>query len=106
MIGPALVQLNSVGSVIDVDTMDVYPQLEDGMPDWECETPFDNINIDWWMHLSIEDIRILQKHGLKPLGMVFSLLNCAVGGGDEVVFPAVPKSDVKEALEELDLLNE
>ena len=106
MIGPALVQLNSVGSVIDVDTMDVYPQLEDGMPDWECDTPLDNINIDWWMRLSIEDIRILQQHGLKPLGMVFSLLTCGVGGGDEVVFPAVPQSEIKEALEELDLLNE
>ena len=104
MIGPCLVKLESVGSVIDVDTMDVYPQLEDGMPDWNVNTPFDECDIDWWMNLSIEDIRILQKWGLKPLGMVLSLLTCGVGGGDEVVFPSVPQSEIKEAIEDLDII--
>ena len=84
-----LVILNSVGSVIDIEEQMVYPQGEDGYPDYDMGVLYDEIDIDWWMHLSLEDVRILHEIGLDPLPMVFSLLTDEVGGGGEVVFPKV-----------------
>ena len=104
LIGPALVKLESVGSLLDIDTLDVYPCMEDDTPDWECGTELDNINIEWWMNLSLADIRLLQDYKVEVLPMVISLLTCEVGDSNGgITHTQTPKKDIIEVIEQLKL---
>lgn len=104
LIGPALVKLESVGSLLDIDTLDVYPCMEDDTPDWECATELDNINIEWWMHLSLADIRLLQDYKVEVLPMVISLLTCEVSDSNgSITHTQTPKKDIIEVIEQLKL---
>ena len=64
MIGPKLVELKSVGCLLDVDTADVYPQLESGEPDWENSVSLyeDIMPGDWLDSLSEEDMKLVQPY--------------------------------------------
>ena len=97
-----LVELNSVGALIDVEDKIVYPQLKNGLPDLDSGAELDDIDMDWWMYLSIEDVRKLQTIEPYTLNMVLGLLTGAVGG-DEVEFEEVPKDIVRDAVSELNL---
>jgi len=97
-----LLELNSVGALIDVEEKIVYPQLKNGLPDLDNGAELDDIDMDWWMNLSIEDVRKLQTVEPYTLNMVLGLLTSAVGG-DEVGFEEVPKDIVRDAVSELNL---
>ena len=97
-----LVELNSVGALIDNEERIVYPQLKNGLPDLEAGADLDDIDMDWWMSLSIEDVRKLQVIEPYALNMVFGLLTSEVGG-DEVHFQEVPQDIVRDAVSELNL---
>ena len=97
-----LVELNSVGGLIDNEERIVYPQLTNGLPDLDNGIELDEIDIEWWMNLSIEDVRKLQVIEPGTLGMVMGLLIHEVGG-DEVHFPQVPQDIVEQAVSELNL---
>ena len=97
-----LVELNSVGGLIDNEERIVYAQLTNGLPDLENGIELDELNMNWWMNLSIEDVRKLQLIEPGTLGMVLGLLTQEVGG-DEVHFPQVPQDIVELAVSELNL---
>jgi len=96
-----LVELNSVGALIDVEEKLVYPQLKNGLPG-KSGIELDDIDIDWWMNLSIEDVRKLQTIEPYTLNMVLGLLTGTVGG-DGVGFEEVPKDIVRDAVSVLNL---
>ena len=97
-----LVELNSVGGLIDNEERIVYAQLTNGLPDLDNGIELDEVTMDWWMNLSIEDVRKLQIIEPGTLGMVLGLLTQEVGG-DEVHFPQVPQDIVELAVSELNL---
>jgi hypothetical protein len=67
MIGPNLIKLESVGSLVDVDIMEVYPCMEDDTPDWECGTPLTEVSDEWAFSLSEEDKKLLIKWNLLEI---------------------------------------
>ena len=64
IIGPALLRLESVGSLVDVDTCDVYPEMNDGYPDWENGVSLYETTDEWFEALSEYDMNLLVKKGL------------------------------------------
>lgn len=50
-----LFNLESVGSVADLEQGLVYPMLEDGSPDFECGVDFLELSDEWCESLSEED---------------------------------------------------
>jgi hypothetical protein len=67
IIGPALVKLESVGSLLDIDTLDVYPCMEDDTPDWDCGVPLTEVSDEWAFSLSDEDKALLIKYDLLEI---------------------------------------
>ena len=67
LIGPALVKLESVGSLLDIDTLDVYPCMEDDTPDWGNSTPLTEVSDEWAFSLSDEDRALLIKYDLLEI---------------------------------------
>lgn len=59
-----LQELKSVGCLIDLDTAEVYPQLENGQPDLEMGVSLyeNDMPGDWLDALSGEDIQIVKKY--------------------------------------------
>jgi len=55
--------LNSVGSVIDMETGMIYPQNEDGTFDFKLSISLvdDEVSSEWWDSLSLEDYKICQS---------------------------------------------
>ena len=55
--------LNSVGSVIDMETGIIYPQNEDGTFDFKTSISLvdDEVAADWWEALSTEDYKIVES---------------------------------------------
>ena len=53
----SLIELFSVGCILDTDTASVYPMDESGYPDYSCpiELYFDEVNQEWLDALSDED---------------------------------------------------
>lgn len=41
------IPLDSVESVLEVTTMMIYPQLEDGNPDMDTGTSYDEVSAEW-----------------------------------------------------------
>ena len=64
MIGPNLIRLESVGSLLDVDTLELYPETIEGLPDWECATDLYETDIEWFEGLSSEDKQLLEQYGI------------------------------------------
>ena len=63
-IGPALLRLESVGSLVDVDTCEVYPEMNDGYPDWDNAVSLYETDDEWFEALSEYDLNLLVKNGL------------------------------------------
>ena len=66
-IGPALLRLESVGSLVDVDTCDVYPEMEGGYPDWDNAVSLYETDEDWFNALSETDLNLLIEKGLYEI---------------------------------------
>lgn len=66
-IGPALLKLESVGCLIDVDTCEVYPEMENGYPDWDNSVSLYETDESWFDALSENDINLLINKGLYEI---------------------------------------
>jgi len=67
MIGLNLVELPSVGSLLDTDTGCIYPQYgveKDYSPDLSCEISLydDEVASDWYDELSKEDYELVKPY--------------------------------------------
>ena len=66
-----LVELNSVGSVIDLEELYIYPQLKNGMPDYGngISLKYDEVSLEWYEELSDKDWdvvdTVLRENGMK-----------------------------------------
>ena len=58
-----LIELKSVGSIIDISSGTIYPQNEDGSPDLNMDISLveDEVNAEWWEALSSEDYKICEQ---------------------------------------------
>jgi len=59
-----LIQLNSVGSVIDIEEKIVYPQLVNGLPDLNQGVEVYETSDEWFESLSNGDINKLVAAGV------------------------------------------
>ena len=59
-----LVRLDSVGSMFDISTNEVYPQLVDGLPDLGMGVDIHDVDTEWISSLSDEDKGKILKHVL------------------------------------------
>lgn len=50
-----LIELPSVGCVVDITTQLTYPQFEDGKPDLNCPVPLAECTTEWYDSLSAHD---------------------------------------------------
>ena len=57
-----LIELSSVGSLLDSDIGCIYPQNEDGSPDYGCEISLydDEVSAEWLDNLSNEDYKTIE----------------------------------------------
>ena len=64
LIMSGLIELKSVGSLLDSDVGVIYPQNEDGTPDYNCPISLydDEVSADWWESLSDEDYKICKPY--------------------------------------------
>jgi hypothetical protein len=66
MIGIKLIELKSVGSLLDPDTGCIYPQYGNtsGEPDLSCEISLydDEVASDWYDELSEEDYKLVKPY--------------------------------------------
>ena len=64
MIVSGFTPLNSVGSLLDSDTGVIYPQLEDGNPDWDCPISLydDEVSSEWIDSLSDGDYELVKPY--------------------------------------------
>ena len=59
-----LLELNSVGSVIDIEEKMVYPQMTNGLPDLDMGVEVYETSDEWFEALSEGDISKLVKVGI------------------------------------------
>ena len=59
-----LLELNSVGSVIDIEEKVVYPQLVNGLPDLDMGVEIYETSDEWFEALSEGDVQKLVKAGI------------------------------------------
>ena len=59
-----MIELESVGSVIDPKEEIVYPLFEDGAIDLGCGVYLDEVTDEWFNSLSEYDLNLLINHGL------------------------------------------
>ena len=59
-----LLELNSVGSVIDIEEKIVYPQLVNGLPDLDMGVEVYETSDEWFEALSEVDMQKLVKAGI------------------------------------------
>ena len=64
IIGMKLVELESVGCVIDPDTCEVYPLFENGAIDFGNAVSLYETSDEWFEALSEYDLNLLVKNGL------------------------------------------
>jgi len=67
VLGPALLRLESVGCLVDVDTCDVYPELANGYPDWENAVSLYETSEEWFEALNENDLNLLIDKGLYEI---------------------------------------
>ena len=59
-----LVELNSVGSLIDIEEKIVYPQMTNGLPDLDMGVEVYQTSDEWFEGLSENDLNTLIKVGI------------------------------------------
>jgi hypothetical protein len=59
-----MIELESVGSVINPQNGMVYPQLTNGLPDMECGVELEECDDEWFDSLSEDDLYLLIRNGL------------------------------------------
>ena len=59
-----LVELNSVGSLIDIEEKIVYPQMTNGLPDLDMGVEVYQTSDEWFEGLSETDLNTLIKVGI------------------------------------------
>lgn len=59
-----LVELNSVGSLIDIEEKVVYPQMTNGLPDLDMGVEVYQTSDEWFDGLSENDLNTLIKEGI------------------------------------------
>ena len=64
IIGPALLRLESVGCLVDVDICEVYPEDVNGYPDWDNGVNLYETSEEWFESLSENDLNLLINKGL------------------------------------------
>jgi len=64
IIGMKLIELESVGCVIDPDTCEVYPLFENGAIDFGNAVSLYETTDEWFEALSEYDMNLLVKNGL------------------------------------------
>ena len=64
IIGIKLVELESVGCVIDPDTLEVYPLFENGAIDFGGAVSLYDTDDEWFEALSEADLNLLINNGL------------------------------------------
>ena len=62
-----LVQLSSVGSLIDLEEKIVYPEMENGLPDLECGVELVEVDDEWAFSLDKRDKEILIENNLLEI---------------------------------------
>ena len=64
LIVSGFIPLNSVGSLLDEDTGELYPMLEDGSPDWDNSLSLyeDELSAEWLDTLSNEDYKTIEPY--------------------------------------------
>jgi hypothetical protein len=62
-----LVELNSVGSLIDLDDYIVYPQMVNGLPDLDCGVELVEVDDEWAFSLDEKDRKILIENNLLEI---------------------------------------
>lgn len=67
MIGVPLLELKSVGSVIDLDMHFVYPVLENGDIDWSSEVHIYDVSDEWFEGLDDYDMNLLLERGIYEI---------------------------------------
>jgi hypothetical protein len=64
IIGMKLIELESVGCVIDPDTLEVYPLFENGALDFGNAVSLYETSDEWFEGLSEYDLNLLVDYGL------------------------------------------
>ena len=64
IIGMKLIELESVGCVIDPDTLEVYPLFENGALDFGNAVSLYDTSDEWFEALSEYDLNLLVDYGL------------------------------------------
>ena len=67
VMGTALLRLESVGCLVDVDTCDVYPELANGYPDWDNAVNLYETDEEWFESLSEYDLNLLIDYGIYEI---------------------------------------
>ena len=67
IIGMKLIELESVGCVIDPDTLEIYPLFEDGEIDFGNECSLYEASTEWLNALSEGDKYLLVVYGLYEI---------------------------------------
>ena len=62
-----LVELNSVGSLIDLEEKIVYPQMVNGLPDLDCGVELVEVDDEWAFCLDERDREILIDNNLLEI---------------------------------------
>ena len=62
-----MIELESVGSVIDPETAEVYPLFENGAIDLGCGVHLYEVTDEWFDSLSEYDLNLLINHGLYEI---------------------------------------
>ena len=64
IIGMKLIELESVGCVVDPDTLEVYPLFENGAIDFGGAVSLYDTDDEWFEALSENDLNLLINNGL------------------------------------------
>ena len=64
IIGMKLIELESVGCVVDPDTLEVYPLFENGAIDFGGAVSLYDTDEEWFEALSENDLNLLINNGL------------------------------------------
>jgi len=54
-----LLELNSVGSIVDIEKEIAYPQMSNGLPDLDMGVEIEECSDEWWDGVSKEDMDLL-----------------------------------------------
>ena len=56
-----LLELNSVGSIVDIEEKIVFPQMTNGLPDLDMGVEVNECSDEWWDSVSKEDMDLLMN---------------------------------------------